>query len=75
VQVRKLVSYMGVSREEWGNRLPPFDEMMRRIEENARAFAALPPEEQARIEAEREAAYEAQRCMACGCHPDEHDDR
>lgn len=41
-------------------------------QEDARAFAALPPEEQARIKAEREAAYEAERCTVCGCHPDEH---
>lgn len=42
------------------------------VEANAAAFAALPPEEQARIKAEREAAYEAERCAVCGCHPDEH---
>ena len=34
--------------------------------------AALPPEEQARITAERKAKYEAERCTVCGCHPDEH---
>lgn len=52
--------------------MPSWDEMQRQIEANAAAFAALPPEEQARIKAEREAAYEAERCTVCGCHPDEH---
>lgn len=73
LNVRQVVHYMPVSREEvLDDRLPPWDEMQRQMEANARAFAALPPEEQARIKAEREAAYEAERCTACGCHPDEH---
>ena len=42
-------------------------------EEKGRAFRALPANEQERILAERAAAYEAQRCPHCGCHPDEHD--
>lgn len=70
------VSYaIPVSREVLEDALPPFDVIMQRIEENARAFAALPLEEQERITAERKAAYEAERCEACGCHPDEHSDR
>lgn len=70
--VRQMRTVLPVSAEVYADRLPPFSEMMRRIEENARAFAALPLAEQERITAERKAAYEAERCKACGCHPDEH---
>lgn len=72
LNVRVASGWMTVARELLDDRLPPWDEMQRQMEANARAFAALPPEEQARITAEREAAYEAERCTACGCHPDEH---
>jgi uncharacterized protein YqiB (DUF1249 family) len=73
MDVQKYAIVVPVSREALDDDvLPPFPEMMRQIEENARRFRALPPEEQARIKAEREAAYEAERCQACGCHPDEH---
>jgi hypothetical protein len=51
--------------------LPPWGELVQMIEENDRAFRALPPEEQARIVAEREAEYEAQRCPTCGHHSDD----
>lgn len=74
MQVRVLTAHMPVSQEMLDDRLPPWDEMERQMAENARKFAALPPEEQARIKAERKAAYEADRCTACGCHPDEHSD-
>lgn len=73
--VRRTVHTILVPTELLEDQLPPWDEMQRQIEANAAAFAALPPEEQARVKAEREAAYEAGRCTACGCHPDEHGDR
>lgn len=47
---------------------PSWKVELKRLRENAAAFAALPPEEQT-------AAYEAERCAECGCHPDEHGDR
>lgn len=72
ITVRRMVHVMPVPAELLEDALPPWDEMQRQMEANARAFAALPLEEQARIKAEREAAYEAERCKACGCHPDEH---
>lgn len=74
LNVRVASGWMTVSQELLDDRLPPWDEMQRQMEANARAFAALPPEERARIKAEREAAYEAERCTECGCHPDEHAD-
>ena len=72
ITVRQMRVYMPVTQEALDDALPPWDVMMERIEENARAFAALPPEEQERIKAEKAAAYEAERCTECGCHPDEH---
>lgn len=75
IVVRRMSYAIPVSQEYLDDRLPPFPDMMRMIEENERAFRALPPEEQARILAERKAAYEADRCTECGCHPDEHGDR
>lgn len=72
ITVRQMRAFMPVTQEVIDNALPPWDEMMRQMDANAAAFAALPPEEQARILAERKAAYEAERCQACGCHPDEH---
>lgn len=65
-------AYIVVPQELIDDALPPWGEIERRIEENTRAFAALPLEEQARIMAERKATYEAERCTRCGCHPDEH---
>lgn len=70
--VRQMRTVLPVSAGVLADALPPFPEMMRMIEENARALAALPLAEQERITAERKAAYEAERCEACGCHPDEH---
>lgn len=75
IEVRVMTTVMPISAEVLADALPPWDVMMRQMEENARAFAALPSEEQERITAERKAAYEAERCEACGCHPDEHGDR
>lgn len=72
ITVRQITHVMPVSRELLEDRLPPWDEIERQMEANAAAFAALPAEEQARILAEREAKYEAERCTVCGCHPDEH---
>jgi hypothetical protein len=72
ITVHMATAYLPVAQEVLDNALPPFDVMMAQMEANAAAFAALPPEEQERITAERKAAYEAQRCPACGCHPDEH---
>lgn len=63
-----------VSAEMLDDVLPPLDEIFRRAKEAQAAFAALPVAEQERILAERHAAYEAQRCPHCGCHPDEHGD-
>lgn len=54
--------------------MPSFLELLAMAEQRDREFRALPPEEQARIKAEREAAYDAERCTACGCHPSEHGD-
>lgn len=71
LNVHMVTAWMPVSREMVESALPPWDEMERQMADNARAFAALPPEEQARIRAEREAAYEAQRCPTCGTHPDD----
>lgn len=71
--VTKYNAFVPVSAELLAD-VVPWDEMQRQMEENARAFRALPPEEQARILAEKKDAYEAQRCSACGCHPDEHGD-
>lgn len=70
-EVKMYGAQIEVSEEMLADAMP-FDEMMRRSAEGARAFRALPPEEQERILAERKAAYEADRCAACGCHPDEH---
>lgn len=70
VVVNRLTALLPVSAEMLEDRLPSWGE----IEAAATAFAALPPEEQERILAERKAAYEAERCTACGCHPDEHRD-
>lgn len=72
IRVQSMTAYMPVTQEMVDDALPPFDVIMQRMEENARAFAALPPEEQERIKAEKAAAYEAERCAECGCHPDEH---
>ena len=72
ITVRQMQVYMPISQEMLEDALPPWDEIERHMEEKARAFAALPREEQERIKAERKAAYEAERCEACGCHPDEH---
>jgi hypothetical protein len=70
--VQRFGSIVPLSQEQWDDRLPPWDELMRRAAAADRAFRALPPEEQARITAERAVAYEAERCETCGCHPDEH---
>jgi hypothetical protein len=65
------VAYIPVaSRDLLDNALPPFGELIRMAEERDREFRALPAEEQARILAERETAYEARRCPTCGHHPD-----
>lgn len=72
ITVTMASAWMPVSQEMLDDVLPPWDELMRMAEESDRAFRALPPAEQARILAEREAAYEAERCEHCGCHPNEH---
>jgi hypothetical protein len=72
IEVRVMTTVMPISAEVLADALPPWDVMMRQMEENARAFAALPIEEQERITAEKKAAYEVERCEACSCHPDEH---
>lgn len=72
ITARRMVHTFPVPAELLEDQLPPWDVMMAQMEAAAAAFAALPPEEQQRITAERKAAYEAERCTACGCHPDEH---
>lgn len=65
-----------ISPELLDDALPPFSEMLARLQEEQRQFLALPPGEQKRILAERaaaEAAAKAERtCSHCGCDPDEH---
>lgn len=51
---------------------PSFSEMLEAAAKADKEFKVLPLEEQARITAEREAVYEAERCSQCGCHPQEH---
>lgn len=70
--IKKFQVLVPISDELLADALPPFEEIMRMAEEHDRAFRALPSEEQARITAERKAAYEAKRCPTCRCHPDEH---
>lgn len=73
MDVKKVTSYIQLPAEllnEW----PAGQNIFQLAAESARALAALPPEEQARITAERKTKYEAERCQACGCHPDEHND-
>lgn len=72
--VKRYAAVVPISQEMLIDRLPPFEELMAAGARADAAFRALPSEEQARILAEREAAHEAKRCTACGCHPDEHGD-
>lgn len=74
LEVRQVQAYLPVSRAVYDDimRGPTFAEMVERAEELQRAWNALPEEERARITAARKAEYEAKRCPACGCHPDEH---
>lgn len=69
--VKKAVAYVPVSQEAFDDRLPPFEDIMRGMEERARLFGMLPREEQERIRADEAAAHEARRCPTCGHHPDE----
>lgn len=73
-QVLKYGAVIPVSRELLADAAPSFEELLAAAHRAQVAFSLLPPEEQARILAEREAAYEARRCTECGCHPDEHGD-
>lgn len=75
MDVQKIAGHVTVSAELLEDALPSFEEMIHRAQEADRAFRALPAAERERILTERKAAYEAQRCEHCGCHPDEHDDR
>jgi hypothetical protein len=71
MDAQMVVAYVPVSRQMVDDQiLPPWDELVRMAEERDREFRALPAEEQARILAERDAEYEAQRCPTCGHHPD-----
>jgi hypothetical protein len=81
IEVRKFAAEVFVSAEPIEDATPPMEEIIRRMEDDRRAFEALPPEEKARIFAEEgarmaeiRAAHEAERCPHCGCHPDEHND-
>ena len=68
IKVRKIGVWLPVTQEE-------LDEH-RDFLERVRAFNALPPQEKARLSAEREerhAREKAERtCPHCGCDPDEH---
>lgn len=75
MQVKQVAYHLPVSRELLADSPGSFEDMLRSAQEADRAFRALPVEEQQRILAERKAAHEAGRCTACGCHPDEHNDR
>lgn len=75
MQVKQFAHHSLVSREVLEDHPGTIGDMIRAAQEADRRFRAMPPEEQARIIAERKAAYEAQRCSSCGCHPDEHADR
>jgi hypothetical protein len=74
VDVQIISSYVFYSDEmlEEAKTFPSFAEMIESARQREAEFQALPKEEQDRILAEREKAYEAKRCPACGCHPNEH---
>lgn len=72
MDVRKIAATVPVSREVLDDFPGTLEDWIRAARAERERFAALPPAEQARILNERAAAYEAKRCAACGCHPDEH---
>lgn len=79
LEVRKTAAVMAVSPEMLADN-PPI--VFESYEAYQARVAAMTPEEVARHEAEiaeweagreaRAAAYEAERCPYCQCHPDEH---
>lgn len=78
IEIKQMTYHMPITREvvEDSSFLPPGVSIFDHLAEQERQFAALPPEEQARILAENEerrAREKAERtCPHCGCDPDEH---
>lgn len=78
IEIKRMSYPVPITREvvEDSSFLPPGVSLFEWMAEQERQFAALPPEEQKRILAEREerrAREKAERtCPTCGCDPDEH---